>query len=242
MRRKIYRMVSTTESGRGSTVYSTFMILTILVSLLPLAFKQSNALFFYIEYVSTCLFILDYLLRWLTCDYKLKKGGWSFFCYPFTPMAILDLLSILPSLTILHSSFRLFKLFRLMRTMRVLRALRILRYSKSLETVANVFRKQKKVLGAVASLAVAYIVVSALVIYNVEPDSFATFFDAVYWATISLTTVGYGDIYPVTTVGRIVTMLSSLFGIAVIALPSGVITAGYMEEIARQDKDADKDK
>lgn len=241
MRRMIYRMVSTTESGRGSTVYSAFMILTILVSLLPLAFKQSNDLFFYIEYVSACLFILDYLLRWLTCDYKLKKGAWSFFCYPFTPMAIIDLLSILPSLTVLHSSFRLFKLFRLMRTMRVLRALRILRYSKSLETVANVFRKQKKVLGAVASLAIAYIVVSALIIYNVEPDSFATFFDAVYWATISLTTVGYGDIYPVTTVGRIVTMLSSLFGIAVIALPSGVITAGYMEEIARQDKDTDKD-
>ena len=68
-----------------------------------------------------------------------------------------------------------------------------------------------------------------------EPESFETFFDAIYWATISLTTVGYGDIYPVTTVGRIVTMVSSVFGIAIIALPSGVITAGYLSEVSKED-------
>lgn len=83
-------------------------------------------------------------------------------------------------------------------------------------------------------MAVAYVLISALVIYNVEPESFETFFDAIYWATISLTTVGYGDIYPVTTIGRIVTMISSVFGIAIIALPSGVITAGYLEEVNKE--------
>ena len=98
------------------------------------------------------------------------------------------------------------------------------------------FKKQKKVLAAVATMAVAYVLVSALVIYNVEPESFNTFFDAVYWATISLTTVGYGDLYPVTTIGRIVTMISSVFGIAIIALPSGVITAGYLSEINKDDE------
>ena len=86
---------------------------------------------------------------------------------------------------------------------------------------------------AVATMAIAYILISALVIYNVEPESFETFFDAIYWATISLTTVGYGDIYPITTIGRIVTMISSAFGIAIIALPSGVITAGYLAEISK---------
>ena len=85
-------------------------------------------------------------------------------------------------------------------------------------------------------MAVAYVLVSALVIYNVEPESFETFFDAIYWATISLTTVGYGDIYPVSTIGRIVTMISSVFGIAIIALPSGVITAGYLAEINKDDE------
>lgn len=165
----------------------------------------------------------------------MKKSAFSFFLYPLTPMAIVDLVSILPSLTVLNSGFRLLKLFRLLRTLKVLRAFKFLRYSKSFEIIANVFKKQKRVLSAVVTMAIAYVFVSALVIFNVEPQSFDTFFDAIYWATISLTTVGYGDIYPVTVIGRIVTMISSALGIAIIALPSGVITAGYLSEIGKKD-------
>ena len=72
---------------------------------------------------------------------------------------------------------------------------------------------------------------AVVTVINVEPDSFRNFFDALYWATVSLTTMGYGDIYPVTTIGRMVTMASSIFGIAIVALPAGIITAGYMDEI-----------
>ena len=89
-------------------------------------------------------------------------------------------------------------------------------------------------------MAIAYVLVSALVIYNVEPESFGSFFDAIYWATVSLTTVGYGDIYPVTTIGRIVTMISSVFGIAIIALPSGVLTAGYLSEVNKENETEEK--
>ena len=106
--------------------------------------------------------------------------------------------------------------------------------------VIDVIREQRKALVAVGTLAVAYILIAALVIFNVEPDSFETFFDSVYWATVSLTTVGYGDIYPVSTAGRVITMLSSILGIAVVALPSGIITAGYLERINRENKKEDK--
>ncbi len=92
---------------------------------------------------------------------------------------------------------------------------------------------------AVCSLAVAYVILSALVIFNVEPDTFNNFFDAIYWATVSLTTMGYGDIYPVSTAGRIVTMISSFMGIAIIALPAGIITAGYMDELAKMNESND---
>ena len=100
--------------------------------------------------------------------------------------------------------------------------------------IKGVFKSQKKPLVTVGCLAIAYVLISALVIFNVEPDSFETFFDAVYWATVSLTTMGYGDIYPITTIGRVVTMISSVFGIAIIALPSGIITAGFMEELNKK--------
>ena len=106
-----------------------------------------------------------------------------------------------------------------------------MRYSRNFEIISNVLKKQKRTLYAVITLAAAYITISALVIFNVEPETFNTFFDAIYWATVSLTTVGYGDIYPISNVGKIITMISSIIGVAIIALPSGVITAGYLEEI-----------
>ena len=234
MRKKLFSIIESAENdSKLSNVYDFIMMVTIVVSVVPLAFKETNTVFQWIDYITVTIFILDYFLRLITADYKLKKSVISFFVYPITPMAVIDLISILPSITILNSSFRLLKLFRLLRTLKVLRAFKFLRYSKSFDIITNVFRKQKKVLSAVATMAVAYILISALVIYNVEPDSFETFFDAIYWATISLTTVGYGDIYPITTIGRIVTMISSAFGIAIIALPSGVITAGYLEEISK---------
>ena len=235
MRKKIYSIIEPIgNENKLSNIYDFIMMTTIVVSIIPLAFKETNAFFQWIDYITVSIFILDYLLRLLTADYKLKKSVASFFVYPLTPMAIIDLISILPSVTVLNSGFRLLKLFRLLRTLKVLRAFKFLRYSKSFDIISNVFKKQKKVLSAVATMAVAYVLISALVIYNVEPESFETFFDAIYWATISLTTVGYGDIYPVTTIGRIVTMISSVFGIAIIALPSGVITAGYLEEINKE--------
>lgn len=83
-------------------------------------------------------------------------------------------------------------------------------------------------------MAIGYVLISALVIFNVEPETFDNFFESVYWATVSLTTMGYGDIYPVTTIGRIVTMISSFVEIAIVALPAGIITAGYMNRIQEE--------
>ena len=201
------------------------------MSLVPLAFKEEYTAFVVIDKVAAGVFIIDYLLRLITADYKLQKKGLSFVLYPVTPMAVIDLVSILPSLSIISSGFRLLKVFRLFRTMRVFRVVKAVRYSKSIRMIKEVFITQKRPLITVGMLAGAYVLISALVVFNVEPDSFNDFFDAVYWATVSLTTMGYGDIYPVTTVGRIVTMISSVFGIAIIALPSGIITAGFMDAL-----------
>lgn len=241
MRQRIFEIIEVTkENDRYSQLYDTFMMLTIMLSIIPLAFKEQTSLFLAIDKLATVIFIIDYFLRVLTADYKLKKGKISFVLYPFSFMAIIDLLSILPSLILVNSSLRLLKIFRLIRTFRIFRIFKSFRYSKNIQMVINVFRKQKEALTVVCVLAGGYILVSALIIFNVEPETFKSFFDAIYWATVSLTTVGYGDIFAVSTAGKIITMISAVFGIAIVALPAGIITAGYMEEINKC-KNVDED-
>lgn len=243
MRKRIFEIIeSANENDRLSNVYDVFMMVVIIGSLIPLMFKEENLLFFIIDKVALVVFIIDYILRLFTADFKLNRGKLSFLIYPITPMAIIDLLSMLPSVSLISNSFRIFRIFRLFRTMRVLRVFKFVRYSKSLRIIIAVLKRQRKPLLTVLVIAVVYILISALVVFNVEPDSFNNYFEAVYWATVSLTTMGYGDISPVTTVGRAITIVSSLFGIAVIALPSGIVTAGFIEEIYKENSKNDEDK
>ena len=234
MRKRIFEIIEVADDDdKASKIDDSLMMLLILASLIPLAFKQTNKLFIAVEGISVCAFILDYLARWMTADYKLNKGMLSFFIYPLTPMAIIDLLAVLPTFSLISKSFKVLKVLRLLRAVRVFRVLKFFRYSKSFAIISNVIKKQKEPLTAVCVLATAYILVCALIIFNVEPNTFPNYFSAVYWATVSLTTVGYGDIYPTSTAGRVITMISSIAGIAIVALPAGIITAGYMDEISK---------
>lgn len=233
MRKRIYEIIElANENDKISRIYDVIMMSTIFISLIPLAFKTDFYMFHIIDAIAVMIFIVDYLLRWRTADYKLnKKGIVPFIKYPFTFMAIIDLVSILPSITLMNGSLRVLRVIRLFRTFRIFRIFKAVRYSKSIRIIKDVIQNSKESLIAVGVLAIMYILISALIIINIEPDSFNNYFDAVYWATVSLTTVGYGDIYPVTSLGKVITMISSFFGIAIIALPSGIITAGFMESI-----------
>ena len=236
MNKRLFEIIEADNPADGldkaSTAYDILMITLVVLSLLPLTMKTDPPVFTLIEYVTVVVFSLDYLLRWATADCKYgTKNAMAFLRYPFSPMAIIDLLSILPSLLTIHPAFRLLRVMRLLRALRVLRVAKVLRYSSSLRIISAVLRDSRKPLMAVLSLAAGYIVLSALLMFTVEAESFDNFFEAVYWATMSLTTVGYGDIYPVSSLGRAITMVSSLMGIAIIALPSSIITAGYIKEL-----------
>ena len=237
MRNRIYEIIEKDRAGdRISVIYNSCMLVLIVLSMLPLAFKETNALFDGINAVANTVFVIAYVLRVWTADLKLKKGALSFLIYPFTPMAIVDLVAILPVFLTALPGLRLVKLFRLFRTFRVFRSFKIFRYTKSVWIIVDVIKKQKAPLLAVCSMALGYVVISALIIFNVEPETFSNFFEAIYWAVVSLTTVGYGDIYPTSTIGRVVTMISTFVGIAIVALPAGIITAGYMDEIQNRKK------
>jgi len=236
-RKEIYTIIEKDDgSNIWSHIYDVFMFCTIILSVVPLMFWDDYPIFRYIEIFTTIIFIIDYVLRWVTADYKLGKGTHSFVSYPYSFWAIVDLLSILPSFHVIGSNF---KMLRTLRMLKILRLLKALRYSDQLFLFVDVLKKERKVLTAVLLFAAAYIFVTALVMFNFEPrinpntgqETFGSFFDAIYWSTVTLTTVGYGDLCPATNLGRLISMFSSLFGVAVIALPSGIITASYLDEL-----------
>lgn len=228
MRERIYEIVEKAVPGdQVSHLYDYFITAISILSLVPLMFKGTNAILDLINNVSVYILFMDYVLRWMTHDYRMKAIGrpQAFIWYPVTVWAICDILAIMPTLGLLGRQFRLMRMFRVVK---------ILHYSKSFLYISNVFKRERKTLLSVLIIALAYIYVSALAMFNYEPDTFPNFFDALYWATTALTTVGYGDVYPVSEVGRLISMISSLFGIAVIALPAGIVTAGFMDELNRE--------
>lgn len=241
MLKNLYEIIepSDNESSKLSSVYDIVMLICIIASMIPLAVKSDNMILNVIDNGTVGVFIIDYILRLITAKQKLDKGVKSYFLYPIQPMAIIDLLSILPSLIPINTGFKVLRLFRIVRTFKVFRSFKIFRYSKNVSRLIKVLKKQSKSLIAVLSMAIFYVLFTALVMFNIEPNTFESFFDAVYWAAISLTSVGYGDITPVSDVGRLFTMLSAFVGVAIIALPSGIITAGYLD-VLNKEKDSKK--
>ena len=240
-RNQLYNIIE--RDSIDSTVSKTYdwlMMSMVVVSIIPLMFRKQISLFVWMDRVSVAFFIVDYICRWITADFKrpTQKKWIAFTTYNITPMAIIDLLSILPSLGVFS---RAFKVLRVVRLLKLTRVIRFLRYSRRIQTLLFALKKEMHVLFTVLGIAIFYIFATALIMFNVEMNNssesgvvvFDSFFDALYWATTTLTTVGYGDVYPVSDFGRVVSMISSLFGVAIIALPSGVITASYLEELRK---------
>ena len=234
------------EPGKGgvlSQVYDCLMFVAIVLGTIPLLYREYRPLFIYFDLISGIIYMVDYVLRWMTCDLRSDKPKWkAFLLYPITPMAILDFLSILPTFTLLDPAFKLTKAIRLLK---IVRFTKIVNYIGPLEIFITVIKKQWKPLLAVVLVALFDILITAIIMFQSEQEIdpvtgeyiFKTFHDAFYWAAITLTTVGYGDFSPVSDMGKTLSIISSLLGIGVIAMPSSIITAGYMQELNRRVKE-----
>lgn len=248
LRRKIFDLIDRDNRHLHSRLYDWVMLVMIIASLIPLMSVSNKPVFRVIEYVTVTAFIIDYLLRWYSAPISMNIGRRkrderklstieAYLVYPFTIMAIIDLLTILPAFNLFNPSFKLFRITRLAKTIRLLK---LFRYSSDITIFTEVLYRQRRVLLSILMLALFYIFLMALIMFNCEPhvnphtgeQTFGSFLDALYWSTVTLTTVGYGDLTPVTDLGRIVSMVSAIFGVIIIALPSGVVTAGYMEAIS----------
>ena len=232
-KKRVYEVIEVSHVGDNSSrAYDVLMTTAIIVGLVPLTMKGNSIYTVIIDVFTSVLFLIDYVARVYTADYKMGyKHYRAYIAYIFTPLAIFDFLSIVP---VIYVFLPVSSLIGLLRLFRVFRVLKLVRYSKTMVIISNVVRKVKKQLMAVLILITVYIFVSAMLVFQLEPNLFNNFFDALYWATISITTIGYGDISPVTPVGRLITMISALVGMAVIALPTGIITAAYMAEITKK--------
>ncbi len=216
----------------ASRCYDMMLNIAIIVSMIPLTFNHYTPYTKAIDVITVIIFIIDYVARIYTSEYKM--GVFSKKAYLVNILrieSIVDLLSIVPIVALIFpavSYARLFKLFR------VVRIFKLARYSKTMVSIANVLRRVRRPLGTVLLLAVIYIFISAATLYQIEPYNFDTFLDALYWSTISATSIGYGDFTPTTNAGKIVASISAVVSVAVIALPSGIITAAYMKEISKK--------
>ncbi|WP_438961086.1 ion transporter [Nonlabens sp.] len=197
----------------------------------------------FIEVFSVVVFTIEYLARIWIADLIYSDQGFlkARLKYMFSFMGLIDLLSILP----FYLPF-IFKIdLRVIRSLRLLRLLRILklnRHSEALKIISNVFKKSKNDIIVTVFVVCILLIIAATLMYDIEneaqPDAFENIGQALWWSVATLTTVGYGDIYPVTGLGKFLSGVIALLGIGIVALPTGIISSAYIDEI--QNKKAEK--
>ncbi|PKM62715.1 MAG: Ion transporter [Firmicutes bacterium HGW-Firmicutes-21] len=243
MKEKIYNIIrddhENQTSGKifDSTIISLIIINIILVALdtfkvPPLVVTLS----YYIEIITVIVFSIEYILRLWTATKKYpdKKPAVALIKHIFSFMALVDLLAILP----FYIPFLIPIDLRVLRTIRVVRLLRLFkmnRYTNALVSISEVFKKKASQLLSAMFVVFLLMIVSSILMYNAEneaqPEVFTNAFSGLWWAVATFTTVGYGDIYPITVIGKILSTLIAMLGIALVAVPTGIISAGFIEQI-----------
>jgi voltage-gated potassium channel len=218
-------------------VFFTIMINIVAVILESVAeIKEQHAMLFWrIETVSVVLFTVEYLIRVWVCDINEKyRGFWGRIKYILTPMALVDLFAILPFYLPLFFRFDL-RFLRVLRMLRLLRVFKLGRYSSALRTLSRVLYSKREELFITLVVVFILLVVASSVMYYVEseaqPKAFSSIPASMWWGIATLTTVGYGDIYPITPVGKFVGAIISIMGIGLFALPAGILGSGFVEEL-----------
>ncbi len=191
-----------------------------------------------IEIVCVGLFTVEYVARvWVAVDDRAGRYEhplWGRLRYMVTPMAIVDLLAILPT----YMAFILSGDFLLLRTLRILRILKITRYSPALATFEVVLVNERRSLGAAATILGVALLLAAGTLHHLEgdaqPEAFGSIPASMWWAIATLTTVGYGDVVPVTTAGRVAAGFCAVIGIGMFALPTAILGAGFASELQKR--------
>ncbi len=242
-RAKLFNMVSTGVIDEPiNRLYDFISIVALFLNLFA-AFaitfdymeEHYKGLLLAIEAITTFFFAIDYVLRVITAKelYPKLPEPRAIRQYVFSFTGIIDLLSFLPYyLPVFFPAGS--AVFRMFRVARILRLFRINSYYDQLNVITEVLYSKKQQLLASVFIILILMLASSLCMYSVEhdaqPDVFQNAFSGIWWATSTLLTVGYGDIYPVTTAGKILGIFISFLGVGMVAIPTGIISAGFVEQ------------
>jgi voltage-gated potassium channel len=248
----VYNLIRTDdENGVAASIFDGTIIALIAVNVLLVILDTFSfppavqSVFRKIEIISVVVFTAEYAARLWTAD-KTAPGKSPLAArlkYAISFMAVIDLLAILPFYLPFVFSVDL-RILRAIRLLRLLRLLKVNRYTSALSTVGAVMRHKASQLISSILVVLVVMIIASVLMYNVEneaqPEVFANAFSGLWWAIATLTTVGYGDIYPITAAGKILSAVIALLGIGLVAVPTGIISSGFVEHIGAENPEDEK--
>ncbi len=252
LRKRLFDMVSVgvinDPLNKGYDIVSTVILIINLVVSVMLTFDELSVpyggILLTIEKITVAFFAVDYVLRFITAKllYTEYSEPKAILRYVFSMAGIVDLLSFLPYyLPVFFPSGAV--AFRMFRVARIFRLFRINAYYDSLNVITEViYSKKQQLLSSVFIISILMLA-SSLCMYSLEheaqPEVFKNAFSGIWWSTSTLLTVGYGDIYPVTTMGKFFSIIITFLGVGMVAIPTGIISAGFVEQYSRFKKIGD---
>lgn len=245
IKKRLWEIVEVAEAGdRVSKIFDISILVLIFFNVIAViigsvkSFEQKYSTeMYYFELFSVIIFSTEYLIRLWACveSDRFKGSIKGRFRFAFQFMSIVDLLAVLP----FYLPFTGIDLryFRMLRLFRILRIAKLGRYYSSLQLIKNVLFAKKEELVMTSAVMGLLLVFSSSVIFYIEnpiqPQSFSSIPATMWWAVATLTTVGYGDMLPITPLGRFFASIISILGIGMFALPTGILGAGFVEEIKK---------
>lgn len=242
MKEKIFNIIQIGDkSNRVSRLFDIFITITIITNIL-ITFMQTfrelsflSGFFWVAEYITVVIFCIEYVLRIWTAEYlypdRSRAGARLRFLVSFD--GVVDLLTIIPAFFLSG-----FVIFRMLRVARIFHLFRLNAKYDSFNVITTVLYEKRNQIISSVFIVVILMLASSLCMYGVEheaqPEVFRNAFSGIWWSMSTLLTVGYGDIYPITTLGRIMAIGIAYLGVGVVAIPTGIISAGFVEQYQRK--------
>ena len=252
IRKRTFEVLDVAKKGdRLSVIMDVLLIslislnvLSLILETLPSMKHEYKNFFDGFEMISVIIFSVEYIARvWSSVENSgrnFKHPVWGRIRYMFTPMAMIDLIVIMPLYLGLFFTVDL----RFMRVLRLLRVFKLTRYSASMSLLLQVLADELKSIGAALFVLCMLIIMASSLIYlaehAVQPEKFSSIPAAMWWAIVTMTSVGYGDVVPVTVMGKVLASIISIISIGIVALPAGLLASGFSEAIRQRRESYEK--